>query len=326
MPVAYEDLKMNKYNTALVGLLLWSFVGGLTVRSQTVKRQDPVWQQLHDLSVSKSKLEVTTKLDRDIYFPGEDAQVTIVVANPTAQILEVPTPFDLQTGFVHLYVRGTGSLQNDWVETGSLVSGHGIVEVGKPVVPPTTWISPVQPLTRTFWLSEAGCNHHIVPYVGPCQLEETEGEFRLWYTYGANAYATFRVVWPQFEHWAEAVLAKRYQYEEVLPNKVKTGNIRTLPRRVRAMVLGYQGNHFVAVSNDVVTAGSHIWQDSSGKLVAAMNRQFGIYRRIATSTIPITSLQVTADNAENVTINYTDQSGRQFTLNLDANHRLISKP
>jgi len=310
----------------LAGFL--TMAGASNARAQQPGPPGPNLKRILDLENNRMKLDVSVRMDRDVYFPGEDAQVTVRVVNPTAQILEVPEPFDERTGNVSIMARGTGDLKNDWVVV-SGGGGHGpVIAVPDANLPvqPAVWISPNQPLETTFWLSAAGCHGHAVPFVKVCQLEEREGEYRLGYGYTAKAFATFRVVWPQLEQWAESVLAKPYQYEEVLPNKVKTGNIRTLQRRVRAMVLAYQGTNFIAVSNEAVTSGAHVWQDPSGKLVAAMNRQFGIYRRISTSAIPITTLQITAGNAENITINYTDQDGRHFTLNLDANHQLISHP
>lgn len=92
------------------------------------------------------------------------------------------------------------------------------------------------------------------------------------------------------------------------------------------MVLGYQGSHVLAVSVLAKVIGASIDFDPSGKFTGYVSRQFGIYRRLATSTVPITALQLVADNSENVTISYTSQNGQQFTLKLNANHQLMSPP
>lgn len=63
--------------------------------------------------------------------------------------------------------------------------------------------------------------------------------------------------------------------------------------------------------------------DPSGKFTGLVSRAFHPYRRIATSSYSITSLQAVADNAENVTLSYTDQTGRTFTLKLDANRNIV---
>src|SRR5258708_6519212 len=58
-----------------------------------------------EIAKNSAKLAVTVKLDRDVYFPGEDAQITVRVVNPTPEILEVPTPFDVRTGGLNLMER-----------------------------------------------------------------------------------------------------------------------------------------------------------------------------------------------------------------------------
>src|SRR5713226_3496986 len=62
---------------------------------------------------------------------------------------------------------------------------------------------------------------------------------------------------------------------------------------------------------------------AAGKLAGGVNRYFGIHRRLVTSTVPITALQLTADTGENITIDYTDQSGKHYTVKLNANHQLL---
>jgi hypothetical protein len=47
------------------------------------------------------------------------------------------------------------------------------------------------------------------------------------------------------------------------------------------------------------------------------------FRRIATSTVPITGLQAVADNSENITLTYKNQTGRSFNIKLNANRDLI---
>ena len=49
-----------------------------------------------ELAANRNKLDVTLKLDREVYFTGEDAEITIRIVNPTSEILEVPGPFDVR--------------------------------------------------------------------------------------------------------------------------------------------------------------------------------------------------------------------------------------
>ena len=306
---------MKRHSRAKLLLLLY---GGMI--SPAVGRlpgqSGPAWERLRQLEKDQAKLDVKVKLDRELYFPGEDAHVALTVVNTTPGILEVPTPFDRETGGVVTMAPGNGPLDPPWVVVSLGFTGHGPVVVPRePVIPPTTWLPPGHPLEKAFWLSEAGCRK--LPFVGPCEIEEKEGEYRLAFGYGA--FAPFRVVWPQFEQWTEVVLAKPYTSEEELPNKKRTGRILSRPRRVRAMVLGYQGTHFLAVSSSVLIRDPRMSGfDGSGRLNGPASRNFSPYRRVATSSSPITAVRIEADNSENITIYYTIQTGQQLTLKLNA--------
>jgi hypothetical protein len=63
--------------------------------------------------------------------------------------------------------------------------------------------------------------------------------------------------------------------------------------------------------------------DRTGIFTDSISHEFGIYRRIATTSRAIHSLQATADAFENIIITYADEDGQQFTLKLDSNRNLI---
>jgi hypothetical protein len=101
-----------------------------------------------------------------------------------------------------------------------------------------------------------------------------------------------------------------------------TGKVIRIPRRVWAAVLGYQGQYVLVINR--WSAGAPEIGDPSGMFNGAVSRQFGVHRRLATSSEPIKSLQIEADPGENVTIVYTLQSGASVLLKLDPNRTPIT--
>jgi hypothetical protein len=151
---------------------------------------------------------------------------------------------------------------------------------------------------------------------------EGEGVYQYRYTYGPEASVEFSVVWPQLEQWIQVRFEKTQLHQEVNAAGQPFGKPLQIPRLIRFMVLGYENTHVIAVSANPVMGGPPDVHPS-GKLTGLMSGAFGTYRRIATSTVPITSLQATADSGENITLIYTDQSGHTVKLKLNANRELL---
>ena len=282
----------------------------------------------YGIAKNSAKLTVTLKLDRDVYFPGEDAQITVRVANPGPEILEVRAPFDVRTGGLNLLERNHRGLHglppSEWIFISSHPVGmhsHDIEIVGEKVPdPPTIWLAANQPMERTFWISDA-CGQKIA-FVGVCRLPEDEGEYRVTYW---NAAAQFHIVGPKLEQWAEVVFQKPLEIPDKDGNRKPTGKTLVYDRFVRAVVLGYQSNHILAVSVVVHTGDRRIRFDPNGVFTGSVSRYFGVIRRLVTSSKAITAVQATADAAENITIAYTED-GQRFTLKLDPNRNPIPNP
>src|SRR5437870_3585424 len=174
--------EMNMRHSTGTALVLAFAIGRLAsgAAQQAAPGESPEWRRLEDLNRNRQKLELSVHMDRAVYFPGEDAEVTIRVVNPTATSLEVPEPFHTETGNVNLLKKGPLPLQWVYGNAAAGASGDSIITSAPPRIPPTTWLAPYQKVEKTFWLSEAGCGRSL-PFVTPCQLEEAEGEYRLAY-------------------------------------------------------------------------------------------------------------------------------------------------
>jgi len=149
-------------------------------------------------------------------------------------------------------------------------------------------------------------------------LNEPEGLYRILYSYDDRAFAQYQIVWPQFEQWTRVKLPKPGQ---VRAQGKPSGGIVTFSRWAWFAAVGYHGSHIVIAGRGQNTSGP-LEPHPSGKFTGLMSRGFSPFRRIATSSFPITSLQGVADNTEKVTLSYTDQTGRTFTLKLDTNRDL----
>ncbi len=280
----------------------------------------------YEIAKNSAKLTVTVKLDRDVYFPGEDAQITVRVVNPTPETLEVHAPFDVRTGGLNLMERNGRRRPElppsewvfSWAHPVGMYSHQIVVEGEKAPEPPTIWLSPNQPMERMFWASDTGCGQNI-PFAGVCTLPGEEGKYRVTYW---NAVAQFRIAHPTLERYAGVVLLKPYEHQESDPHMKPTGKVIRIPRRVWAAVLGYQGQHILVINR--WNAGAPEIGDASGMFNGTVSRQFGVHRRLATSPEPIKSLQIEADSAENITIVYVLQSGASVLLKLDANRNPIA--
>lgn len=273
------------------------------------------WQ----LGLNQKKLDISLTLDRDVYFPGEDAQVTIRIQNPTSQALEIPEPFNTLTGCVGIKRPRPGSNQSEWVYAWSNCGG-GSVGIGDLPVPPTVWISPNQPIQRTFWLSDLGCVKPGTSFVGACHLNEAEGAYRVVYDYDIRAFAVYRIVWPDFEIAARVKLEKPGQMQDVA-NANQRAKTLTFLRYSRLAAVGSQGTHYIIASrHDGIGAPPEV--DRSGKFTDLMSRGFSPYRRIGASSARIVSLAAVADSAENLTVTYADQSGRGGKLKLNSKRDL----
>lgn len=309
----------NRGSDSSVKLLaVVALVGYATAQTLSVADQAAI-TRTRALEANKAKLAVSLTLDRDVYLPGEDAQVTIRIVNPTSQIMEVPEPFNPLTGLLSIMHKSSNPL--DPVGISELERSRASHEnwVGIPPPPPVVWISPGQPIEKTFWISDPAFPKNGSSFVAISDVHEPEGLFRILYSYDYRASAQYQVVWPQFEQWTRVEFLKRGQIRD--PAK-PTGKTVTFPRWAWFAAVGYQGSHIIIAGRGENTAGP-LEPDQNGKFTGYMSRAFSPFRRIAVSTAPITSLEGLADNAENITLIYTDQTGHRSTLKLNANRDLM---
>ena len=295
--------------------------------AQVVVRGEPVRspQEYQRLLDNTRKLQVTLQLDKEKYFPGEDATLTITIANPSATPLEVFEPLSSRTGGVNVYFQGDPANPAPNPHSWRRLSPHpyGPLE-GVDRDAPAVWVFPGQPATKKCIVSDPSSRAPVKANgrvsMSVCDgfgMMEFEGDYQIRYNYGSGAAVGFTVVWPQFEQWTDVRFAK-----EAEPKASRGPAYSHIGRFVRFAVLGYQNSHIIIVALST-SSSAPPRADPSGKFTGDLSRKFSPFRRIATSTVPITALQAVADNSENITLTYKDQAGRSSTIKLNANRDLI---
>lgn len=281
--------------------------------------------QLTEILKNTGKLQVSMKLDRDVYFPGEEPGITITVQNPTTQVLEVLSPF--QTGEINILVRDPSRLKSAGTEWRHL-NPHPVGLEAPSLDAPSRWMNPGEKIQSDYSGSAEGCMDKKLGAAAygrwfNCRFPISEGEYQIQYTYPQGAVANFSIVWPKLEQWAEVVLQKPSLVKEVDINLKPTGRTTIHKRRVRVAVLGYLGSHILIVSATEFSGDPYVDFHPGDMFTGSLSWHFAIHRRLVTIAEPVTALQATADSAENVTITYTEQGGQKFTLKLDPNRHII---
>jgi hypothetical protein len=282
-------------------------------------------QEYQRLSDNTRKLQVTLHVDKEVYFPNEDATLTITITNPGATPIEVLEPLSSRTGGVNVYFQGDPAKPASNLRSWRRLSPH---PYGGPYEgdgdAPAVWIFPGQPATKKCIVSDPSSRAPVkangLGSMSVCDgfgMMEYEGDYQIRYNYGPGAAVGFRVVWPQFEQWTQVRFA-----EEAEPKASRGPVYSHIGRFLRFAVLGYQSSHIIIVALNI-SSSAPPRPDASGRFTGDLSREFSPFRRIATSAVPITSLQAVADNSENITLAYKDQTGRSVTIKLNANRELV---
>lgn len=285
-------------------------------------RSPQEYQRLFD---NTRKLQVSLQLDKEIYFPNEDATLTITVTNPGATPLEVLEPLSSRTGGVNVYFQGDPAKPASNLRSWRRLSPH---PYGGPYEgdadAPAVWIFPGQPATKKCIISDPSSRAPVkakgLVSTSVCdgfRMMEYEGDYQIHYNYGPGAVVGLRVVWPQFEQWTEVRFAK-----EAEPKVSRGPAYSHIGRFLRFAVLGYQNSHIIIVALNT-SSSAPPRPDANGKFTGDLSGSFSPFRRIATSAVPITALQAVADNSENITLGYKDQTGHSVSIKLNANRDLM---
>jgi len=257
----------------------------------------PVWAQnglpvpRERLLENASRLDVTMSLDRQEYLPGEMAELTIAIANPTSQALDIPQPFSLETGGLRLLENnprspvapGTG-----WVPA-VLGPDDAPQRLGRERPLPSIRIGPGETITRKF--------RSFDPSAGPAGWDRLiysgsvptwAGDFRLEYWGG---HVDFRVMWPSFESMTTVYLPE-WENSVVGPR----GETQKRQRRTFVFVLEAEGRHYICLlTRGLAFSPDPVRRFQPGRVPDRGMEQLIIYTRIGESDSPVRSLHAESD-------------------------------
>ena len=154
------------------------------VRRPPLSPEESKWPQIVR---NTQAMTVSLSMDRQVYFPVEDAVITVRVTNPTSRALEVLKPLDRYSGSLY---PSTQQFGND----GDPIAFHP----GNAPVASTVIIQPGQEIsasTRAYRPGEG---------LTSCEIPMRAGKHTLTYLYGPTARVEFTVAYPTIERCTSA--------------------------------------------------------------------------------------------------------------------------
>jgi hypothetical protein len=249
-------------------------------------------------------------MDREEYFIGDEAVLTLSVTNPQPQTIEILAPFRGETGRVGL-LKKTGRPGLEWeFETNDHV-------VGGPVLIPR-WIGPGARLESRVRLNSFECPHHMLT----CHFPDREGEYMFVFGYGKGASAKFRVVTPLVHSVVDVPISRKRMVGHNDARFPRAGVYTPVDQRARVAVLEHAGLYYVVVRRASDSRRLDEVEQKAEQMRAdrrMISGEFCPCVRLATSSIPITSLRAQADAADNLAVAFIDAEGKRTAIRVDAN-------
>jgi hypothetical protein len=238
------------------------------------------------------KLKVTIAMDRTTYFSGEVAHATIEVTNPTGSAMVVLEPFRDDTGCVDLDAK----VKDKYIPLDGADHCPPPIEEG---LLPTTTFGPGE--RRQIVLKSYGG-----AFAGEFMLgggvPDAPGTYQVTYGYGPAASVEFTVVLPR----AEADVVARLQ-DIMLSERSDGKDPHPIPTYVHVLALRSGDETQICVAQKAVT---NLERDPTKKTGEFDIIPASPFKRVASSFAPVARLAVTADAQENLTIEWTDSTGR----------------
>ncbi len=264
----------------------------------------PVWAQNSGsmqrarLLENQSKLHVTMALDRQAYLPGELAELTVTIENPTSQAMEIPQPFTQGTGGLLL-------LEKDRRTRDGVMPGYTPALLEPDVMPhlpgyeppplPSVQVEAGASIVQRFrsWDVAKG-NWDRLIYGG--SVPTWAGEFRLEYWGGQ---VDFRVMSPSFEAMTRILLP---EWEYVLAGV--HGEMERRQRRTFAFVLVAEGKHYVCLHALAEREDFNPRVIVAGQVRDRTLNGLYIFSRVGESESPVSNLRAEADQDGTITLRW----------------------
>lgn len=274
------------------------------------------WHEAQQRVTATGRLSVTLTTDRSLYFVGEDPELVITIENPTPRPLTVVQPFLYGTSSINTMRRPLGSRGEwDWQ-----------LENPDPITyqmpdPPLLVIAPGQRIRKTIRIPEDCPTERY--FSAPCGARNHEGEYQYIFGYGRGASATYRMVRPAIELFAEVKLNRKLDYVHRAKKQgkdVPTGRISQIDRFAAVYIVEHLGSrHLIA------------WKHPGPALERAriaVNPEFAPLCpcvRLPYSGKRATKLDVSVNPEDHLFIEVTDESGAASRLHLNERREVVPK-
>jgi hypothetical protein len=239
---------------------------------------------------TSGQLVSTITVDRGIYFPGEEAVLTLTARNAGSAPLAVASPFSALGCFGLSRISPSGTL---------------VPLFGRPVCPlrlvesagSKTVLAPGEE-TRVTLNGE-----DLWPGASASTVPGTSGYYQL--TQGASgASAVFRIAMPRLE------AATAVRIHDIVYDDPATKREVRLPAYMHVFSLRWNNQSFLCVGLSPSLRDKAVATDAAGNVTAV-----GVpYRRLATIAGPVASVSGTANAQDNLAIAWTDAKGASQTV------------
>jgi hypothetical protein len=269
------------------------------------------------LVINTSNMKVSVTMDREAYLPGEVAQITLTVTNPTSTAVVSLTPFlDSNSCF--------GSFRKDQPEQEKDLLCSSREETDRPI---TTTFAPGE--SRQMTLNSYDRQFGIGPSVLVSRSVPTHPglyTFVFQYAFAVRAQAEYTVEAAKLE--ADSVARV---HDLMFSDQPKLVPPRPYPTYVHVLALRSNGQTYICVSQGAVNRRGFV----VGKVDVRDNLDFddshvdtllvSPFKRVATSPSSVVSLSATADADENLTIEWADADGGKGHLNHPASYPALPR-
>jgi len=244
---------------------------------------------------NNGQLVSTIAVDRNIYFPGEEAVLTLTARNASSAPMAVASPFSAFGCFKLSRVSPSGSL---------------VPLFARPVCP----LRLVEPAGSKMVLAAgeesrvAVSGEDLWPGASASTVPGTPGYYQLSGVSGASV--AFRIAMPRLE------AATAVRIHDIVYNDPATRKEVRLPAYMHVFSLRWNNQSYLCVALSPSLRDKAVATDSAGNVTAV-----GVpYRRLATLAGPIATVSGKANAQDNLAIAWTDVKGAGQTL-LVANGR-----
>ncbi len=301
---------MNKQKSKCFLCLLCAIAHGMA------QDDDPRQTRYDKIMEDSSSVDLTMRMDRLEYLPGEGATVSIIVKNNTNEVLEILRPFSDLNYFTPYKINASGKridLMPEPYVSARPSDPSGTVVLSVPNLDiKTVTLFPGQEIRASVESFTSG------PVGGLDHVQQEPGDYEIEYHYGRSGKSSttrYRVV--EAKLGASSLAVKMPRNGSMIPFGEKEGKKVTLFTYRQAFELEAGGVTYLCVSP--VDDRSLTEVTKMREVTVGPGSRLGPFLRVAESTSAFKELTFAVANNEDLTLTWKDAQGRLQVLKLDKN-------